>query len=190
MPIKKDGRVVGAVVTFMDIAERKRMEEALAIEQERLQSILDTSPVAVGISVEGVMQYSNALMAEYFGVKKGDKPISAFVKSADRDYIIKELERTGAVRNYELKAYNSKREVRDMLSNYTKFEYEGKTAMLGWWADVTEIQETTKELKTKFDELARFRRLAIGREQKMIELKKEINDTLTESGLPEKYKIR
>jgi hypothetical protein len=26
MPIKKDGRVVGAVVTFMDITERKEME--------------------------------------------------------------------------------------------------------------------------------------------------------------------
>ena len=28
MPIKKDGQVVGAVVTFMDITERKHMEQA------------------------------------------------------------------------------------------------------------------------------------------------------------------
>jgi hypothetical protein len=39
------------------------------------------------------------------------------------------------------------------------------------------------------DELARFRRMAIGREQKMIELKKEINELLKETGNAEKYKI-
>jgi hypothetical protein len=34
-----------------------------------------------------------------------------------------------------------------------------------------------------------FRLLAIGREQKMIELKKEINELLKEAGNAEKYKI-
>ena len=61
-----------------------------------------------------------------------------------------------------------------MLSNYYTIEYEGQSAILGWWVDVTEIKSTSEELKTKFDELARFRHMAIGRELKMIELKKEI----------------
>jgi len=56
--------------------------------------------------------------------------------------------------------------------------------------DLGGLKEAERELKAKFDELARFRRMAIGRELKMIELKKEINAIRTECGLPEKYKIR
>jgi two-component system sensor histidine kinase/response regulator len=37
MPIKKDGRIVGAVVTFMDITERKKAEAALAKAKEQAE---------------------------------------------------------------------------------------------------------------------------------------------------------
>jgi len=39
------------------------------------------------------------------------------------------------------------------------------------------------------EELERFRKLAIGREIKMIQLKEEINELLDQSGQGEKYKI-
>ena len=71
MPIKKNGRVVGAVVTFMDIAERKKMETALLAERERLQEILDTSPVGVGISTEGVVRFANPQFPELFLAGRG-----------------------------------------------------------------------------------------------------------------------
>jgi polar amino acid transport system substrate-binding protein len=189
MPVHKDGRVVGAVVTFMDISERKRMEAKLADEQERLQGILDTSPVSVGISVEGVIKYANAQLVDFFGTAQGNRTIDIYVNPAEREHILQELERTGTVRNYELKVYNAQGEVCDVLSNYYTIEYEGQSAILGWWVDVTEIKSTSEELKTKFDELARFRHMAIGRELKMIELKKEINEFFKANGAGEKYKI-
>ena len=55
--------------------------------------------------------------------------------------------------------------------------------------DLGGLKEAERELQAKFDELARFRRMAIGREQKMIELKKEINELLKATGNSEKYKI-
>ncbi len=189
MPLHKDGEVVGAVVTFMDISERKRMGAKLAAEQERLQGILDTSPVSVGISVEGVIQYANAHLVDFFGTRQGDHTIDIYVNPEDRDIIVKELEKTGTVRSYELKVYNVQGEVCDVLSNYNAIEYEGQQAILSWWIDITEIKATSEELKSKFDELARFRQMAIGRELKMIELKKEINDLVMANGAPEKYKI-
>ncbi|MDJ0667626.1 MAG: transporter substrate-binding domain-containing protein [Desulfobacterales bacterium] len=189
MPVKKDGKVVGAVVTFMDITERKQMEAKLAAEKKRLQSILDTSPVAAGISVEGVIQYANARLAEYFGLKEGDRTFSIYLNPGDRDFVLEALERTGEVRNHELKVYDSKGEVREMLANYNRIEYEGQSAVLGWWTDITDIKATSEALKSKFDELARFRRMAIGRELKMIELKKEINDLIKANGAADKYKI-
>ncbi|MCK5001490.1 MAG: PAS domain S-box protein [Gammaproteobacteria bacterium] len=50
-------------------------------------------------------------------------------------------------------------------------------------------EEASMELQEKFDELARFRRMAVGRELKMIELKKEVNEYLQEKGQTAKYKI-
>ena len=189
MPIKKDGRVVGAVVTFMDIAERKKMETALLAERERLQKILDTSPVGVGISTEGVVRFANPQFPKLFFSGKGQDAQEAYVNPKDREYIVKELEKSGIVRDYELQTYGRDREIRDTLATFIRTEYEGQTGILSWMVDLSGLKEAERELKAKFDELARFRRLAIGRELKMIELKKENNELLGNSGIPAKYKI-
>ena len=57
-------------------------------------------------------------------------------------------------------------------------EPDGKEAILAWWIDITELKKTDRELREKLEQLARFRRLAVGRESKMIALKKEINEFL------------
>ena len=43
MPIKKNGQVVGAVVTFMDITDRKKMEAALRENQKRVMQAAEIS---------------------------------------------------------------------------------------------------------------------------------------------------
>ncbi|MCP4885081.1 MAG: PAS domain S-box protein, partial [Planctomycetaceae bacterium] len=183
MPIKKDDRIVGVVVTFMDIAERKKMETALLAERERLQKILDTSPVGVGISTEGVVRFANPRFAELFYSKEGEDAQQAYVNPDDRKHIVSELEISGIVRDYELQTYGPNREIRDTLATFLSTEYKGQSGILAWMVDLSGPKGTEKELKAKFDELARFRRLAIGREQKMIELKKEINELLQANGL-------
>jgi C4-dicarboxylate-specific signal transduction histidine kinase len=47
------------------------------------------------------------------------------------------------------------------------------------------VRERTKELEEKIDELEKFRKLSIGRELKMIDLKKRINEL--ESGSSKQY---
>ena len=66
---------------------------------------------------------------------------------------------------------------------------DGEEGILGWLLDITDRKKAEKEIEEKYTELSRFRRMAIGREQKMIELKKEINELLKGIGHVEKYKI-
>jgi len=55
--------------------------------------------------------------------------------------------------------------------------------------DISERKHMEEDLNRNVEELERFRKLAIGREQKMIELKKEINELLKVTGNSGKYKI-
>ncbi|MFC1637543.1 hypothetical protein ACFL1W_00835 [Candidatus Margulisiibacteriota bacterium] len=56
-------------------------------------------------------------------------------------------------------------------------------------ARTKDLKETTSNLAGKVKELEEFHDLAVGRELKMIELEKEINQILSELGRPPKYKI-
>ncbi len=51
-PIHKDGEVVGAVVSFRDISDRRRAEKALAESERRTRTILETA-------IEGILMVDN-----------------------------------------------------------------------------------------------------------------------------------
>lgn len=53
--------------------------------------------------------------------------------------------------------------------------------------DITEQRRNERELQQRMDELQRFNRLTIGREERMIALKQEINQLLAELGREQKY---
>ena len=63
------------------------------------------------------------------------------------------------------------------------------TDMYGVTVDVTETKLAEAKLEERMAELERFNTLTINREEKMIELKGEINDLRVQAGLPSKYKI-
>ncbi|MDH5681442.1 MAG: PAS domain S-box protein, partial [Spirochaetota bacterium] len=62
-------------------------------------------------------------------------------------------------------------------------------ATLGVNRDITNRKLIERELQEKVQELEDFNRVAVGRELRMIEIKKEINQLLKESGKKEKYEI-
>jgi len=53
--------------------------------------------------------------------------------------------------------------------------------------DVTERQQIEAALRERMDELTRFNNAAVGRESRMVELKREVNDLLSRLGEPSRY---
>lgn len=57
MPITKNGKIIGAVVTFKDITERKRMEERLQKSERRFRGLVEQAAVGVAEIVMATGQF-------------------------------------------------------------------------------------------------------------------------------------
>jgi len=66
---------------------------------------------------------------------------------------------------------------------------ENREKCLLTMVDITEHKRMEIALQEKIDEMSNFHHLVVGREIRMIELKKEVNELLVKSGLEEKYII-
>jgi PAS domain S-box-containing protein len=188
-PMVKDGKIIRVIGLLADIDEQKKMEEALIAEKSHLQKVLDTSPVGVVISVGGIMRFANPKIMEMFDLILGDPAPQFYVNTGDRDHIMNTLKSHGIIEGYELQMFGKNEEIKDMLVSYMTITYERQGAVLGWVMDITNLKKTDRELRQQFDEMSRFRKLAVGRELKMVDIKKEINDLLDQLGKESKYKI-
>lgn len=68
-------------------------------------------------------------------------------------------------------------------------ETDGSILWHGYVQDVTERKQAEDELRDSYGELERFNRAAVGRELRIIELKKEVNAYCRQCGLPPPYYV-
>jgi len=69
-PIIENGKILGAVVTFNDITERKKAEQALRESKTRVQSILDHAiDGIISINEQGMVESFNPAAERLFGYK-------------------------------------------------------------------------------------------------------------------------
>ena len=69
------------------------------------------------------------------------------------------------------------------------FNWRGEDVLLETFVDISERKVHEREMKNNLADIQKFNRLATGRELKMIELKKEVNELMEELGEPRRYKI-
>jgi PAS domain S-box-containing protein len=150
-PIRKEGGLVGTVVAFHDITERRAMEQQIIDEGERMKKILDTAPVSIAFSTKSRIHFANPLFAETFGVKAGDASPQLYVNPEDRDLLVERLKKGEIVKDFEIKMFNSQRQVRDMLITYMPINYEGEDGILGWMTDITERKEAEENVNAFFN---------------------------------------
>jgi PAS domain S-box-containing protein len=136
-----------SVGTVRDISARKRAEEALQQERKRLQGIMDTSPVGVGISRDGVICFANPRYTELVRARVGDAAAQIYVHPQDRERMVQALSQADVVPEMSVQMYGPNGEIRDILATFMRTEYEGKPGVLGWLVDVTELKRTEEAAK-------------------------------------------
>ena len=185
-----------------EIVERKRAEKQLNTAMEELESIFQNSQVGIMLLGGGrVMAKGNQRLSDILSYDSPDEMIGISM----REIHLSEERFVEFVEKY----YN-------ILTNGEKIQVEyqlkrkdgspvwcslsGKAidpssppdlnkGVLWIIEDITERKQAEEKLRRNIEELERFSKLSVGREERMINLKEEINGLLSEMEKPIKYKI-
>ncbi|MFH1060449.1 MAG: ABC transporter substrate-binding protein [Pseudomonadota bacterium] len=201
-----------AVGTVRDISARKQAEAEVRESQRRLADILDFLPdPTLVVDGEGRVSLWNRAMERLTGVKKeeilgrGDYAY-ALPFYGERRPILVDLVR---VWNQETAGqYLSIKQEGDCLISESHHAHLGdgglylsamaivlsdasgqEVGAIETLRDITERKRVEAAMRQYVEDLERFNRLTLGREERMIELKEEINHLLEKAGQGPKYKI-
>ena len=187
-------------VLFNDITQRKRSEEALKLSEAQYRSIFEN--VVEGIfqtTPEGRFLVVNPSLARIYGYDSPEEMIDTvtdigrqiYVNPDERDEFLRIIQEKGIVTGLELQLRRKDGSTFwGSINASSVYDKDGKFLYYeGTTEDITERKMVQDALRRKVDELERFSSLTVGRELRIIELKKEINSLLKKAGQPEKHRI-
>ncbi len=130
-----------------DITRRKLLEEKINRHSQQLQHLLDTAPVGVAISVDGVARFANPRVAELIDLKIGMPTAPVYWPSGVREQLLQVLSRENVVRDLELKMRDTKGEARDIMGTFLSTEFEGSKGILAWLVDIGKLKVAESKLR-------------------------------------------
>lgn len=190
-----DGRPLRMVGTHTDIQTRKDAEAALLESEDRFRRAVEASPDAILIQTGGRFAYANPAALALFGARAPDELIGSEVldrfPASHRDVLRRRMhtvnvERTPVPPLLEEIVRIDGTMVRAEVSA-VPFRYQGEHAALAFARDVTERVESEGRLRAHLDELSRWQAVMLDREDRVQELKREVNDLCRRVGDAPRY---
>ncbi|UCE58759.1 MAG: DUF3365 domain-containing protein [Phycisphaerales bacterium] len=193
-----NGRLKSAVRTRTaklekEVAERKRTEKALREGEERLQAILDTihaGVLLIDIDTHVVVD-ANAAALRMIGASR-----EQVVGQVCHEYLCPgDVERCPitdlgeSTDNSERVLVTAEGDSLAILKTVTPITLDGRTLLLESFIDISEQKEAEEQLRKNVAELEEFNSLAIGREERMIGLKQEVNAMAERAGVKSPYDL-
>ncbi|MFA5115931.1 MAG: PAS domain S-box protein [Candidatus Omnitrophota bacterium] len=170
------------VAVYDDVTERKQAEEKLEESEIRYREFFTTSRDCVFItSKEGKWIDFNDAALEIFGYDSREELSQAtisslYVSPQDRSALLALIEQQGYIKEYPVQLKRKNGIVIDVLitaalrkkADNSGIEYYGTIR------NITERKKVEEELRKRLQELEIFYKASVGREERIIELKKEI----------------
>ena len=194
------GVVTHAVGANQDITARKKTEMELAKSERFFRRSQRAAKIgSYSLNFRTGQWESSEVLDEIFGIEKNyNRDVSGWldlVAESDREMMASYLQDyvIGKKKPFD-KEYRVRRKSDGAITwvlGLGELFIDGDeiVSMVGTIQNIDERKKAEVELQAKMEELMRFHRLTVGRELSMIELKKEINALLKDTGKEEKYKI-
>ncbi|MBW2737702.1 MAG: PAS domain S-box protein [Deltaproteobacteria bacterium] len=186
---------------FVNGLERKRVMDAIKDSEEKYRLLADNMADCLWqMNLNFEFTYANSSVLQMFGFTRDEwigSSLSEHCSPEDMEFVsalVMELLKKGldpGIKIFEMQLLhkNGKLVTAEINGKILFDENENPVGFQGSTRDITERKAAEEEIKKKTDELEKFNRLAVGRELKMIKLKKEINALLEKSGKEPGYKI-
>ena len=194
---------VHQIELHMQNEELLRTQSELAFSRDRFSDLYDFAPVGyVTLDSAAVVVEANLTLAKLLGVERKDLVARKFTRvvapdSQDALYLhLLALADDPEKKSCDLNLFGVDGEILDMRmeSIALRDAHSGVRRFLCALIDVTErnraeraLLETNAELKARNEELERFNRAGVGRELRMIELKKEVNELCDSTDQTRRY---
>jgi PAS domain S-box-containing protein len=195
-PIILDGKPKYLAGFTIDTTESRKTDAALKESYSKYLAVFEsTGSATLLVEADTTISLANLECQSLTGYTREEligQKWTRYVEKESLEEMIKNhnlrrKDQSKAPKKYEVKLLNKKGEIRHALLDIGMVKETGQSIVS--IIDITDRILAEQALIAKADELERFNRLMIGREIKMIELKKELNELLKKSGKNEKYKI-
>ena len=196
-PIWREGRLAGAVMVFRDRTEEQRTLAQLQVGEARLHTLIQTIPELVWLKdPQGVYLACNPKFERLYGAREAD-----IVGKTDYDFVAREQADFFRAKDQAALAAGHP----SVNEEWVTFAADGrrilmettKTPMraadgqligvLGIGRDITELKLHEARLTEQLDELRRWHEATLGRETRVLELKREVNELLRQAGEAPRY---
>ena len=173
--------------------KRKKTEAQLIESEEKYRNIYDNALEGMyQLSLDGEIIHCNYAMAKLLGFDSVQEFFNLGITSWDQIWIneneqyafLSKLERHKVVLEFESQCRRKDNEI-IWISTNTRIVYDKDGKKLyyeGFALDITKRKEHELTIQKKIEELQWYYDIAISRELKMVELKKEINELLKKNG--------
>ena len=190
IPIKAAaGKVTGLVFSLMEVTDRIQAQQTLRINEERHRAFVNAS-VDMAFMKDEAFRYVmvNEANREFFG-----KAESEIIGKTDFELMPEEMarncRRTDEQALREGRVVVSTEAVEKRVYETRKFPVSlgGVAGVGGFIRDITEQTRASERVKQQLDELRRWQSVTVGREERIAELKREVNGLAERLGEKPRY---
>ncbi|MBT5740358.1 PAS domain S-box protein [Candidatus Woesearchaeota archaeon] len=176
------GKDVKIQATVRDITERKKSESKVKESEERYRSLFEGASDAILVAdpITKTFAFANLQASKLLGYSNKELlklGITKIHPKKDLKYVLDQFQKQvkGEIKLAEnLPVLKKNNEVIYCDINAQPIIINNKPYIVGFFRDITERRKNQEELKNKIKELERFTKIVIGRELKMVGLKRKI----------------
>ncbi|MBI4848708.1 MAG: PAS domain S-box protein [Nitrospirae bacterium] len=170
------GNIIAGIEILHDITEFRKAVEALEESEKKYRALVDTALVGIfKTNSGGDILYVNEALTKMFEFNSTEellreKVFLRYKNPDDRTVFIEHLRQNGRVQGFETRLITKTGSTKIVLVDAAL----DRDIISGVLMDITDRIELEHSLQERLKELQDFYDMAVGREMKMVELKKEI----------------
>ena len=198
--ISSDGKPVKVIGVIQDITEKKRAEEDLRNSETRFRTFFNHAAVGVALIESKTGRYLdiNQRYCDFLGYTREEMLHSSFQDVTLKDDVQENIDYVnlfleGKINEFKIEKRYHRKDGAIVWGELTASplwsleERPSDFLHIAIVQDITRRKLSEEKLSEQLDELRRWHNATLGREKRIIDLKKEVNELLVKAGLPPRY---